>query len=81
MTLTTPQRIAIRAIHDGKGDSVARGTFSALERRKLVSQRSQDGVRTLTDAGERAYADIMSSGDGPEALKARFSFLGGGGRR
>lgn len=68
-------RTAIRWIADGKGDDVTRGTFNALERRRLVQQDSRTGTRSLTSAGRREHARIMSSGDGPEDLKEMFNFL------
>ena len=76
--LSTPQRIGIRAIADGRPADVPSSTFWSLVNRELVIPA--DGVTMrkaqLTAAGRRAHEQIMASGDGPEDLKARFAFLG-----
>jgi hypothetical protein len=68
-TLSAPQRTAIRAIHDGRG-GYAGPTRRSLQRMGLVGE---DYPWQLTAAGERAYEQIMASGDGPEDLKMRFA--------
>jgi hypothetical protein len=69
MALSTAQREAIRSIHDGtQMEHINKRTMASL-----VSRNLTDGT-TLTIAGHRAYQQIMSSGNGPERLKAMFRF-------
>lgn len=78
MTYLNPkQRSAIRAIHDGRGPQhLHPATVAALSRRHLIHVTSdgEQPVVTLTATGERAYEQIMASGDGPEDLKERLRF-------
>lgn len=81
--LTTAQRVAIRAIHDdptGEGvDAIRASTIRALINRGIV--QVVVGEWMLTRLGERTYQEIMSSGDGPEDLKARLNFTSPGRKR
>lgn len=64
--LTVSQREAIRGIHDGRGYDNKR-TLESLRKRGYL-----DMSWSLTPMGERAYEQIMQSGDGPERLKEMF---------
>lgn len=69
MHLTTVQRSAVRAIHDGDTASVDIRTLTLLVGRGYVTDSRRP---KLTPKGYRTYDRIMASGDGPEDLKARF---------
>jgi hypothetical protein len=75
--LTTPQRTGIRAIADGRPQDVRAQTLRSLIRARLVTQEGD----ALTVAGCAEHRRIMSSGDGPEDLKARLNVAFGGGSR
>lgn len=74
VALSPTQRTAIRWIHDGSAQAVAGRTLYALIDRGLVTRDTEDHDPILTQRGERTYAQIMQSGDGPEDLKERFRF-------
>ena len=67
--LTTPQRIALRQLAGTVPGNVHGRTLASLKRRGYV-----DTQGALTDLGRRAHAYVMSSGNGPEGLKAMFRF-------
>lgn len=72
--LTVLQREAIRKLAE-LDDRVGGTTLQALERRGLVHPPNDEWPRwRLTEAGRRAYEMIMSTGDGPEALKELLRF-------
>jgi len=69
MNLTTTQRMAIRQINDqNELETINKRTMNSLVKRGLVTDGS------LTPAGKRAHQRIMSTGNGPEGLKAMFRF-------
>lgn len=67
MKLTTDERIAVRALADRKYDQVSNTMLGTLHSKGLVKVNG-----TLSAKGQREYRNIMSSGDGPEGLKAMF---------
>jgi hypothetical protein len=69
--LSVEQRVAIRAIADGLGNTVHPRTASSLYKRGLMTRCPEVA---LTAAGRRVHERIMSTGDGPEQLKAMLSF-------
>lgn len=74
--LSTPQREAIRAIHDaGETPAVVNGsTIKALHTRGLIEWDAEKLRYRLTLRGTGEYRRIMASGDGPEALKELLRF-------
>jgi hypothetical protein len=78
LNLSTAQRIAIRHFKTNtksgpRATGIANSTVASLLRRRLIEEADGFGGRyKLTAAGERAYNQIMASGDGPEGLKALF---------
>jgi hypothetical protein len=80
--LTPQMRTNLRSIHDGY--PLSKDKVRPLVARKLVYEpkhyRTGEVAQVLTKLGERAYTEIMSSGDGPEDLKAKLSFGPGFGR-
>lgn len=73
--LSHTMRTAIRNIKDGHPEHVSSRTMGALENRRMVTTTAPGAYPILTPLGERTYTEIMRSGDGPEDLKERFSFL------
>ena len=68
--LSTAMRIAIRAIADGDPKGIHGRTMKSLRDRGIVRNDPPE----LTTYGNRLHGEIMSSGDGPEDLKARLTF-------
>lgn len=78
--LSTAQRKAIRAVHDGKYPGVPPNTTArtivSLVRRGYVTINGETMEASLTRTGRVVYDAIMATGDGPEDLKAKLRFGG-----
>lgn len=78
--LTPDERTAIRDIADERWNDVpywASVAVQELDNKGLViieTAGDESTIISLTPKGRRAHAAVMETGDGPEDLKALFSF-------